>query len=212
MLIETGVVDDRGEQLDDVRPALSTVMDGDRQPARVTPARPAVNDVGDDLIRVGEPPVCCQRRGVGEVEIVGIGGAEFQIQAGVVEETQRPRRQFGLALQQSGGGHRTRHRFEHRGRRVAGGSQPGPDVALLVGNAGESREPGSGGDQVGRTLPVVNRDTERPAAGGEPADDVSIQPDRSRARRNRPDVSVYHALYPPQVLLALPNFAEVSIA
>ena len=98
-----------------------------------------------------------QRGRIGEVEIVGAGGAKLQIQPGVVAEAQGAGRQFHLALQRARGRRGARNRFEHPHGHVTGGGQAGPGVALVVGDPGQRGETRARGGQVGRTLAVVDR-------------------------------------------------------
>ena len=110
------------------------------------------------------------------MEIVRAGGAELQIQSGVVAEAQGPGRQFHLTLQRARRGRGARNGLQHAEGHVAGGGQPGPGVALVVGDAGQRGETRASGGQIGRTLAVVDRDAERAATRGEPADDVTVNP------------------------------------
>ena len=181
--VELGVVDDRGQQLDDVRPALRAVVDHDCDPPGFAPARAARSDARDQLVRffklsgkVFGSTRRSQRRRVGEVEVVRVGRPKAQVEPGVVNESQCVGRQFHPALQRARRGRGARSRFQHRGGQVAGSGPPGPRVALVVGDAGKRGETRSGGGQVGRTLTVVDHDAERTAAGGEPADDVTVNP------------------------------------
>ena len=181
--VELGVVDDRGQQLDDVRPALRAVIDDDCDPPGFAPARAARSDARDQLVcffklsgKVFGSARRSQRRRVGEVEIVRAGRPKAQVEPGVVDEPQCLGRQFHPALQRARRARGARSRFQHRGGQVAGSGQPGPRVALVVGDAGKRGETRPGGGQVGRTLTVVDHDAERTAAGGEPADDVTVNP------------------------------------
>jgi hypothetical protein len=55
-LVEVGVVDDRGEQLEDLRPALGAVVDDDGDPTCLTPGRPARGEAADYPVGVGVMP------------------------------------------------------------------------------------------------------------------------------------------------------------
>ncbi len=136
----------------------------------------AGGQAGDDLVGVSESSGRCQRGRVGEMEVVGGGGAKLQIQAGVVAEGQRAGRQVDLALQRARRRRGARNRLEHPKGYVAGGRQTGPGVALVVGDAGQRGETRPSGGQIGRPLTLVDNDAERAAAGGEPADDVLVNP------------------------------------
>ena len=175
-LVEIRVVDDRRQQLDDVRPPLGAIVDDDGDPARLTPARPGLDQAGDDLVGLGVSPRCGQRRGVRELKIVRGGGTKLQVQPGVVAEAQGAGRQFHLPRQHPGGGRGTRNGLEHPEGCIAGGGQPGPGVALIVGHAGQRGETGARGGQVGRSLALVDRDTQRAATCSKPADNVAIDP------------------------------------
>ena len=213
MLVEGGVVDDRRQQLDDVSPPLGAVVDGRRDPAGLPGARPPLADFADQFVGLSKSPVGRQRRGVGEVEVVGLGRAEPQVQPGVVVEPQGARRQFHLALQHSRSRRVMRNRFQHRGGRVTGGSQPDPGVALVVGDSDQAGEPGAGSGQVGRTLAVVDGQPERAATSRESARYVVVHPDRCRAGWRRCRSQRFPRLVSPSdVVLPKLTSGEVSIA
>lgn len=115
-----------------------------------------------------------QRSGIREVEIVRSGGTKTQVQPGVVQEAQGVIGQFHLPLQHTSRGRRARGGFQHPDGLVAGSGQPGPGVALVMGDAGQRGETRPGGSQVRRTFTLVNRDAQGTAAGGKSTDDVSV--------------------------------------
>ncbi len=76
-LVQVRVVDDRGQQFDDVRPALGAVVDDDGHPAGLTPVRSLGRQAGDDRVGVSKPSRRRERGRVGKVEVVGSGRAEL---------------------------------------------------------------------------------------------------------------------------------------
>jgi hypothetical protein len=82
-------------------------------------------------------------------------------------------------LQYASGGQRPPDGLDDVGIHFAGRGQAGPRIALLVCDAGQPGEPGSGRGEVGGTLPVMNRQAQGATTGGEPAYDVAIDPGKS---------------------------------
>lgn len=176
-LVEVGIINHRSEQLHDIRPALGAVVDDHGEPTGGTPAGAALGDTGHHVIGLGKllrPARRSQRSGIREVEIVRSGGTKTQVQPGVVQEAQGVIGQFHLPLQHTSRGRRARGGFQHPDGLVAGSGQPGPGVALVMGDAGQRGETRPGGSQVRRTFTLVNRDAQGTAAGGKSTDDVSV--------------------------------------
>jgi hypothetical protein len=70
-----------------------------------------------------------------------------------------------------------------------------------MGDAGQRREAGAGGGQIGRTLTLVNRDAEGPATGSKPADDVAVdpmvQPSSAGLDCEHPTITAFHGRHFP---------------
>jgi hypothetical protein len=90
------------------------------------------------------------------LEIVGIGGSQLQIKAGVVGESEGTRREADLPLKYTCGRRCPPDEFDDMRRHVTCSGQPGPRIALVVRDAGQRREAGPGSGQVGGALPIVH--------------------------------------------------------
>ena len=226
-VVEVRVGDHRRQHPHHVGPALGPVVDGYAHPAGLQPPGPVFQQLADQTL--GSREICCLAagHGVGKGEVRRGRGTETQVETGVIAEAEGAGRHVDLTLQRAGGGRCLPNLLDHLRCHVSGGGQAGPCVALVGSHASQSTEPGSGGGQIRRSLPVVHRQSERATAGGEPADDVAVYPVRVTGDRRDGVTSNVHACVirgagwqspGPAVSLvaylcmAKLTFAEVSIA
>ena len=189
-----GLVTDHGRQHPHhVGPALGPVVDGRAHPAGLQPPGPVLQQLTDQTLSCSEICFLATGHGVGQGEVRRCGGAETQVETGVIAEAERPGRQFDLTLEHTGGGRCLPDLLDHLRCHVSGGGPAGPCVALVGGHAGQRAEPGSGSGQIRRPLPVVHRQSERATAGREPADDVAVDPVRVTGDRRDGVTSNVHA-------------------
>jgi len=140
------------------------------------PIGPTVQQFTDQSIGAGVLGAIGKGCRIGQLEVVGVGRAELEIETGVVGESQRPWRKADLPLEYAGGGRCPPDGLDDVDIHFAGRGQAGPRIALLMRDAGQAGEPSSGCGDVDGALPIMNRQAKGATTGGEPANDVAIDP------------------------------------
>lgn len=135
LVVERGVVDDRGQQPDDVGPAFGAEAHDDAHPSGLQPAGSPRDQRLDELVGGRVVARVAQRGRVGQVKVVGRRGGEAEVEPGVVGERQIALGDVELALQRTRGCRGPPDGLEDTRAGVAGGGQTRPRVALLAGDA-----------------------------------------------------------------------------